>query len=81
MTKIKDSYDEELERRDNQEYANRVIGNKTFLRDNPEHLKIELQKRILHSQTPKWVNYLMLIIVALTFGISIWALLHSYSII
>lgn len=35
---------------------------------------------LLKSQTPKWINYIMLILVALTLGVSIWALLHSYRI-
>lgn len=81
MKKTKDSYDEELERINNIEYAQRIIGDKTFLSNHPEYLRIELQKRMLRSQTPKWINYLMLIIVALTLGISIWALLHSYRIL
>lgn len=31
----------------------------------------DLLQNVIKSQTPKWVNYLMLILVALTFGISI----------
>ena len=37
-----------------------------------------LNEDLLRSQTPKWVNYLMLGLVALTLVISILALLRSY---
>ncbi|MEK6859816.1 MAG: hypothetical protein AABX54_03300 [Nanoarchaeota archaeon] len=79
--KIRNSYDEELERLDNIEYAKRVIGDKSFLRNNPEYITIELQRRTLRSQTPKWINVVMLILVALTLIISLWTLLHHYRII
>ncbi len=78
---LQNLYDEELEKLDNREYANRVIGNKNFLRDNPQYLEIELQRRTLRSQTPKWINIVMLILVALTLIISVWSLLHSYGVI
>jgi len=40
-----------------------------------------LLEDLLKSQTPKWINVLMLILVAITLGVSIWALLNSYGII
>lgn len=40
-----------------------------------------LLEDLLKTQTPRWVNYLMLALVALTLGISIWALLHSYGLL
>ena len=41
----------------------------------------EILESLLNSQIPKWVNYLMLILVGLTLVASIWVLLHSYGII
>ena len=81
MEKMKNIYDEELKRREAVTYTKEVIGDKQFLRNNPEYLDIELQKRILHSQTPKRINIIMLILVALTLIVSVLSLLHSYSII
>lgn len=72
--KLKNLYDEELEKLDNREYANRVIGNKNFLRENPQFLQIELQRRTLHSQTPKWVNYAILVLTAIILGLTIYSL-------
>ena len=71
---LKNLYDEELESLDNREYAKRVMGDKIFLRDNPEYLAIELQKRTLKSQTPKWVNYAILILTAIILGLTIYSL-------
>jgi hypothetical protein len=66
-------YDEELEKLDSKEYAYRVIGNKGFLGDNPQYLGIELQRRTLHSQTPRWVNYLVLILTAIILLLTAYA--------
>jgi len=65
-------YDETLRDLDNRTYANSVIGNKSFVRDNPEYLRIELQRRVLRSQTPKWVNYLMLGLTILIFLLTLY---------
>lgn len=71
-------YNAELERRDNVNYAKEVMGDREHFR-NPENIEIELQRRILHSQTPKWINITMLILVTLTLIISALSLLHSYN--
>jgi len=74
LNPIKNLYDKELENLDSREYANRVIGNQSFLRDNPEYLAIELQRRTLVSQTPKWVNYLMLVLTAIILILTIYSI-------
>lgn len=41
----------------------------------------KLLKEIAASQVPTWITYASFIIVALSLGISIWSLLHSYGLI
>ena len=84
-----DGYTEEVIK--NVERVNRI--NEEIARRDPEGTEnrrkvlaqpfITNQKldNLLGSKTPKWVNYLMLILVALSLGFSFWALLHTYGII
>jgi len=53
--------------------------NEAERKSQPFHTNYLLED-LLKSQTSKWVNYLMLILVALTLGISIWTLLLFYKI-
>ena len=41
----------------------------------------DLLEELIDSQTPKWVNYLILVISGIGLFIGLWALLHSYQII
>ena len=76
---IKDTFNRFFEKINNTLYANGIID-MNALEKRPEMIPFLLQKKILDAQTPRWVNIVMLIFVAITLGVSIWALLHSYGV-
>ena len=73
-------YDEEIRRQENIDYSKSVMGDNSDIRDNPQKLAVELQKRLLKSQLPKWMGIASFLLLIMSIVISLWALLHSYNI-
>lgn len=79
--KESDFVDEALKDLNNKIYSKGVIGDKSFLRDNPDYMLLHFQGRILSSQAPKWMNIASFTLLVVSVIMAAWALLHSYNLI
>ena len=69
--KIFDPVNNYLKQQDQIIYANSIIDN-NFIKNHPGYVNLELQRRTLKSQTPKWVSYAMLILTIIILGLTFY---------